>query len=508
MELRYVERARQNQPTPVGELLISQGEAYRHGCNVTQAAQQRKPWLLEGGSGCSRKFPYCSQEDAMDMAGLVGAAGMAIGLLLGWALWGRNQRVAGDLQARFERMAGELAGAVREVEILRGHEGELVRLRAVQAELEAERARADEREKLWAERDAELKAQFQSLAQQVLQQSQQAFLERAEEKLKAQSQTQTQDFKTLLQPVEATLKRYEEGLSAVEKARTESYSALTSQIQMLQQGTQSVREETARLSQVLRSSPKARGRWGEQQLRNVLEMAGLSEYADFRTEVSVEGETGRLRPDAVIRVPGGRDLIIDAKCSLNNFEDAFNAADEAERQRYLKAHAADVRAHIEILGRKNYWEQFENAPDYVVMFIPGEHFLAAALEQDRNLYDIAFEKRVILASPTNLIAIARTVAAIWRQEKMQEEARRIGALGKELYARLSTMGGHVVKLGKNLETAVGAYNSFVGSLETQVLSSARKFESLNVDTGNKKIETLPLVENQPRPLVKLIGNDS
>lgn len=444
----------------------------------------------------------------MDAAGLALAVGMAVGLALGWMLWGRNIRTHTDLQTRFQQMAADLAAAVREAEMLRVQEAELTRLRAASAELEAEKARAQEREKLWAERDADLKNQFQQLAAQVLQQSQQAFLERAEEKLKAQSQTQTQDFKTLLQPVEATLKRYEEGLSAVEKARTESYSALATQIQLLQQGTQSVRDETARLSQVLRSSPKARGRWGEQQLRNVLEMAGLSEYADFRTEVSVEGESGRLRPDAIIRVPGGRDLIIDAKCSLNNFEDAFNASDETERMRCLKAHAADVRAHIETLGRKNYWEQFEHAPDYVVMFIPGEHFLAAALEQDRNLYDIAFEKRVILASPTNLIAIARTVAAIWRQEKMQEEARRIGALGKELYARISTMGGHVVKLGKNLETAVGAYNNFVGSLESQVLSSARKFEALNVDTGNKDIESLPLVESPTRVPVKLIGNEN
>ena len=443
----------------------------------------------------------------MDAAWLALALGIALGGALGWALWGRNVSSQSDLQERFQRMAAELAASVREVELLRAQEAETVRLRSAASELEAEKARAAEREKLWTERDAELKSQFQQLAAQVLQQSQQAFLERAEEKLKAQSQSQTQDFKTLLQPVEATLKRYEEGLSAVEKARTESYSALATQIQMLQQGTQSVREETARLSQVLRSSPKARGRWGEQQLRNVLEMAGLSEYADFRTEVSVEGESGRLRPDAIIRVPGGRDLIIDAKCSLNNFEDAFNAPDEAERQRCLKAHAADVRAHIETLGRKNYWEQFQDAPDYVVMFIPGEHFLAAALEQDRNLYDIAFEKRVILASPTNLIAIARTVAAIWRQEKMQEEARRIGELGKELYGRIATMGGHVVKLGKNLDTAVGAYNAFVGSLESQVLSSARKFEALNIDTGAKEIESLPVVENPMRTPVKLIGND-
>lgn len=269
-------------------------------------------------------------------------------------------------------------------------------------------------------------------------------------------------------------------------------------------GQETVRNEAAKLVNALRNAPKARGRWGEQQLRNVLENCGLSEHTDFQTEVSVaDGEGGRLRPDAIVRVPGGKSLVIDAKVSLNAYQDAFGAVDEAERQIGLSGHAASMRAHVNGLGNKSYWNQFDDAPDYVVMFVPGEHFLSAALEHDPTLWDFAFEKRVLLATPTNLIAIARTVAAVWRQEMLAEQAREIGALGKELYARLSVMGGHVAKLGRNLDLAANAYNAMVGSLESQVLTQARRFEQLNIDTGARQIETMPVVETNTRPLTKL-----
>lgn len=269
-------------------------------------------------------------------------------------------------------------------------------------------------------------------------------------------------------------------------------------------GQERVSGEAAKLVNALRNAPKARGRWGEQQLRNVLESCGLAEHTDFRMEVSVTGEDGgRLRPDAIVRVPGGKSLIVDAKVSLNAYQDAFGAVDEAERQLGLAAHAQSMRAHVNALGAKAYWTQFDDAPEYVVMFVPGEHFLSAALEHDSGLWDYAFERRVLLATPTNLIAIARTVAAVWRQEKLALQAQEIGTLGKELYQRLAVMGGHVAKLGKNLDTAMGAYNSFVGSLESQVLTSARRFENLNIDTGNRKIEPLPVGEQAARPLTKL-----
>jgi DNA recombination protein RmuC len=208
-------------------------------------------------------------------------------------------------------------------------------------------------------------------------------------------------------------------------------------------------------------------------------------------------------------VPGGRNLVIDAKVSLNAYQDAFEAGEEANRQVALVAHAAAMKAHVNTLGQKAYQDQFEDTPDYVIMFVPGEHFLSAALEQDADLWDFAFAKRVLLATPTNLIAIARTVSAVWKQEKMAGQAREIAELGKELYARLSTMGGHVGRMGKNLDTAVSAYNALVGSLESQVLTQAKKFETLNIDTGGKVIEALPVVEQTTRPMVKLVsGGDS
>ena len=244
-------------------------------------------------------------------------------------------------------------------------------------------------------------------------------------------------------------------------------------------------------------------------MRNVLESCGLSEHADFRTEVSVEdrhgeGGGGRLRPDVIVRVPGNASLVIDAKVSLNAYQDAFGAVDEGERLAGLAGHAASMRAHVNALGAKAYWSQFDEAVDYVVMFVPGEHFLSAALEHDPTLWDFAFDKRVLLATPTNLIAIARTVAAVWRQERLADQAREIGALGKELYQRLAAMGGHVAKLGRNLDTAMTAYNQFVGSLESHVLTSARRFEMLNIDTGGKTIEVLPVGEQAIRPLTKLV----
>jgi DNA recombination protein RmuC len=207
----------------------------------------------------------------------------------------------------------------------------------------------------------------------------------------------------------------------------------------------------------------------------------------------------------VVRIPGGQSLVIDAKVSLNAYQDAFGAVDETERQVGLSAHATAMRAHVNGLGNKSYWAQFDDAPDYVVMFVPGEHFLSAALEHDPTLWDYAFEKKVLLATPTNLIAIARTVAAVWRQERLADQAREIGQLGKELYARLCTMGSHVTRLGRNLETATSAYNAFVGSLESQVMSTGKKFEQLNIDTAGKTIEPLPVLEGSVRTSAKLLA---
>ena len=373
--------------------------------------------------------------------------------------------------------------------------------------LQADARNFEARIKEMREAKDQLSAQFHEVGAKLLSEAQKQFLDRADARFNQASEKSEAQLKTLLQPVEATLKRYEEGLSKVEKERVGSYEALREQVKLLHAGHMQVRDETVRLVNALRSSPKARGRWGEQSLKNVLEQAGLSPFADFQTEVSVDTAEGRLRPDVVVRLPGGRKLIIDAKCSLNAFLDASEEVDEAARVAHLQKHAAAIRNHAQQLGSKNYWEQFGEAADYVILYIPGEHFLTAALEQDDRLWEWAYERRVLLATPTNLVAIARTVASVWRQERLAEEAAEIARLGKELHARLATMGGHVARMGRNLELATGAYNAFVGSLESQVMTQAKRFEALEVSSGSKEIEALPLIETSPRPLTKLVGSN-
>ncbi len=425
------------------------------------------------------------------------------GGLIGWLLGGRG---AGALKAERDLHLENFKAAIRDLEAAVG-ERDSAKLDAVKlrAEHDSFEARLIE---LREAKDA-LSAQFAEVGNRLLGEAQKQFLERADQRFRQSEETSGQALKSLLQPVNERLQRYEETVAKVEKDRSEAYGNLQGLMESMRIGQESVRAEAAKLGNSLRNAPKARGRWGEQQLRNVLETCGLSEHADFQTEVSVESGDGRLRPDVIIRVPGGRNLVIDAKVSLNAYQDAFEAGEEANRQVSLIAHAAAMKAHVNTLGQKAYQDQFEDTPDYVIMFVPGEHFLSAALEQDANLWDFAFAKRVLLATPTNLIAIARTVSAVWKQEKMAGQAREIAELGKELYARLSTMGGHVGRMGKNLDTAVSAYNALVGSLESQVLTQAKKFETLNIDTGGKVIEALPVVEQTTRPMVKLVsGGDS
>ena len=462
---------------------------------------------------------------------------LVAGLVLGWLLAGRKSAgLAADLALAKQRVADadlvrqardsverERNQAMQDVATLRAqveerhaaHQAltaELQALRSAAQELAGLRAQSAEREaahqqtlrQLHEARET-MTAQFGAAAAKALESAQTQFLEQANARFAASEAAQGAKLSALLQPVNDRLQRYEEGVAQVEKERRDAFGNLQGLMESMRVGQETVRSEAAKLVNALRNAPKARGRWGEQQLRNVLENCGLSEHTDFATEVSVsDGEGGRLRPDAIVRVPGGKSLVIDAKVSLNDYQDAFGAIDDDARQVGLARHAASMRAHVNGLGAKSYWTQFDDTPDYVVMFVPGEHFLSAALEQDSTLWDYAFDKRVLLATPTNLIAIARTVAAVWRQEMLAEQAREIGMLGKELYARLATMGGHVSKLGRNLDTAMSAYNQFVGSLESQVLTQARRFEQLKIDTAGKTIEPLPVGEQSARPLTKLV----
>jgi len=422
---------------------------------------------------------------------------LIVGLALGWLFASR----AG--QAAREEMA-VLRTRVADADLIRTTRDAVERERnEAQAELRAVHAQMAERDAAHARAIETLNAQFAAAADKALEAAQARFLERADERFRQSEELAGRNLKSMLQPVSERLQRYEEAVGKVETERKGAFDQLKGQLDAMRIGQERVSSEAAKLVNALRNAPKARGRWGEQQLRNVLETCGLAEHPDFIMEASVETEGGRLRPDAIVRIPGGKSLIIDAKVSLNAYQDAFDAVDDDERRRALDQHAASMKSHVNALGNKAYWSQFDDAPEYVVMFIPGEHFLTAALEHDRDLWDYSFSRRVLLATPTNLVAIARTVEGVWRQESMERQAREIAKLGKELYQRLATMGDHVGKLGKNLGTAMNAYNAFVGSLESQVLTSARRFDDYDIDAGGKAIETPPMVEQAVRPLTKL-----
>ena len=420
---------------------------------------------------------------------IVVVAALLGGLALGWVLGGRVGRAGAETTTQLRAMLNE---------VVEERDGAKDRLARLETTLEERERGFDDQVRMLSEAKELLSAQFGEIGQKLLGEAQATFLQRADERFHQAGEKNEEKIKQLLMPVGERLKAYEEQVGRIEKDRTEAYGALTGLIDQMRAGQERVQTEAARLVNSLRNAPKARGRWGEQQLKNVLESCGLSEHVDFVTEASVTLEDGRLRPDAILKIPGGRSLVIDAKVSLNDYQDAFNADDDDVRNIAMARHCASMRNHIDGLSRKAYWDQFDDAPDYVIMFVPGEHFLAAALEHEPGLWDIAFEKRVLLATPTNLVAIARTVASVWRQEGLAREAKQIGALGKEMYDRIAVAAGHLKSVGSGLSSAVNNYNKFVGSFERNVMSTGRKFAELNVETGKRELEDVPLVEALPR----------
>ncbi len=434
----------------------------------------------------------------MDWAVVVGAivVGLALGAIIGWLYAGRDAAAA---KQTVESLRMQLDSVSAERDEARTNLDSTSRELAT---FQADARNFEQRMKDLAESKDALIAQFRAVGDQLLEKAHKDFLDKAGERFTAADKASETKLKELLAPVETTLKRYEEGLHRVEKERVDHYAGLKAVVEQVREGQGKVRDETRNLVNALRSSPKARGRWGEQSLRNVLEQAGLSPYADFQTEVSVDGDEGKLRPDVIVRLPGGRTLVIDAKCSLNAYLDACEEVDDEKRQACLQAHLASIRTHAQQLGSKSYWAQFDDSADYVVMYIPGEHFLTAAMELDHGLWDWANERKVLLATPTNLVAIARTVANIWKQEKLAAEAGKIAELGRELHSRLATMAEHVASVGTNLGRMNNAYNKMVGSLESQVLTQARRFEDYGAGSA-KDIPEPPVIEASPRTLTKL-----
>ena len=440
---------------------------------------------------------------------LAALAGLTLALLLGWALWARPlaavrgerdaaraETIAANAEASRQREergkhATEVAMLTQRNEELKLAEADRERLAS---QLSAIRAAQDERDRAHAAELARLTETFQSLAGKALETAQAQFLQRADARF-AEHQTLSETaVKSLLAPVAETLTRYEGELKKVEAARTEAYGGLKEQIAAVMLGQRQVSDEASKLVSALRSSSKTSGSWGEQQLLNTLEMAGLRAGIDFTLQTHISGDTGGKRPDAIINLPGGRQLIVDSKCSLKDYLEAGEATTEAERRDAMKRHAGSVRQHARGLSEKAYWNEFGAAADFVVMFIPGENFLSAAMEHDLPLLGWAFEQRILLAGPINLLAIAKTVALVWRQEKLADEAREIGKLGADIHAAIATMADHIGGVGRNLAQAVSSYNSFVGSLEGNVLPKARRFTEMGVEKGKKPVAAVGVVD--------------
>lgn len=426
-------------------------------------------------------------------------AALVVGAVLGWFASGRTVAPLREENARLradgEAVARDLRTALDGVRDERD---------GAQQELASLRAASEEREKAFEARLTELReakealtAQFSEVGAKMLGEAQKQFLERADARFNQAGEKSEERLKQLLNPVGERLKAYEEQVGALEQKRVDAFGQLTGLINTMREGQEEVRREAQRLGNSLTNAPKARGRWGERALQNVLEQCGLAEHTDFHLEQSLDTEEGRLRPDAIVSIPGQKKLVVDAKVSLNAYQAAFESEHEEERLRFLDAHAKSMRNHVQTLGAKSYQSQFDEAPDYVVMFVPGEHFVAAALEHDPELWDFAFEKRVLLATPTNLVAIARTVAQVWRQDRMAAEAQEIGRMGAELYDRLRVAAEHMKRVGGGLETAVKNYNKFVGSFERNVLSSGKRLAEKGIETGKQEIGEVPLVEATP-----------
>jgi DNA recombination protein RmuC len=452
--------------------------------------------------------------------------GLAIGAGLGWAISAaRSKAGVGSMlrdqetrtaaaEARVEEVRQQLAAARHDFETLREdlRKTEAARVAADTRVIETERNLAEQRS-LLDEAKTRLSDAFKSLAADALAGNNTGFLILAEEKFKALKdeaavdlETRRKAIETMVQPLSDTLSAYQLETKALEDKRLREYSTVGEQLRAVALGQATLQGETAKLVNALRS-PQVRGRWGEIALRKTAELAGMSPHCDFVEQESVTTEEGRFRPDMVVKLPAGREVVVDSKVPLGGFLEALEATTDEDRERALLKHAAQVNQHVVKLASKEYWDQFAAAPEFVVLFIPNDSFLAAAAEKDPALVESALSKKIVIATPTTFIALLRAIAYGWRQELVAESAQRICALGQELAERMGTLADHLIRVGGAIGKAVESYNGAVASFESRVLPSARKFQALGAG-GKKEIQELQAIDQKPRALTAFDVDDS
>ena len=388
-------------------------------------------------------------------------------------------RLSERLTAQQEAHGRELAAAERAAD-----ERADLQQAAHERELAAEQRRSAERLAELKESTQRLSDEFEALSAKVLAQTRKEFLEHAEERwTRTQQESQAELAKReeavrhLVEPLTRTLGEVKQEMTSAEKERASAHASLAEQVNAMRSSSEHLRTETSQLVSALRA-PQVRGRWGELQLRNVVESAGMVEHVDFVEQPSFTTDDGALRPDLIVTLPGEKHVVVDAKVAFNGYLEAMEAKDDQVRGKRLTAHARHVREHIDSLGAKSYWEHVPHTPEFVVMFLPAEVFLNAALEEDPTLLERAFEKNVVLATPATLVALLRTVAYTWRQERLADDAAQVFTAGRELHKRLGTLGKHLATLGKRLNSTVEAYNAFNTSLDSQLVTQARRFSAL------------------------------
>ena len=471
-------------------------------------------------------------------AGTLGDVEIATALL--WLAVGALLGAAVAWLGAAARQAAATTAATTEAAVLRRQSAELTargesarrdaaaaraELAGAKAELRAQVEAAADRERLLARRDTELRETFTALSADALARNNEAFVRLAEARLREATATLAQKaegdarqhqqaISSLIDPMAQTLQRLDGQLRTVEKERESAYAELRTQVTAMHRTSEQLQRDTKQLVNALRA-PQVRGRWGELQLERLIEHAGMVEHCDFDRQVVTSAGDSVVRPDLVVRLAGGKQIVVDAKMPFAAYLEAMEATDIAVREQRLTAHARHLRTHIESLAAKSYWAAFEPSPEFVVMFVPGDPLLEAGLRADPTLLEFAFDRNVVVATPTTLIALLRTIAYTWRQESLARNAAQVHALGRELHSRLATMGGHVAKLGRQLGSAVDSYNKAVSSLESRVLVAARRFADLKVtddeleppeqlDCTPRMIQAPELVASAAEELVALL----